>query len=226
VLCCVGSALAQTPPARDPPTAAALLDDGRLPTAGEHATLLRVTQPGRFAIKTESPTGTALQLVDMLTGPSDLAGEPGVGDGRIDQLLDVGTYKLRLYGALGAPGETRILVIPFRDRGPPTAAPPVTAETVTSDLADLQQRSFRLVVAAPGQVRIEAAGRSLRDLRLWRDGTDLVPIEIASRTIEPTRGHPLTDLVIDGTVDPGSYLVTAYGGTALAWGDGGSAQPF
>ncbi|HEY8874321.1 MAG TPA: hypothetical protein VIM52_14910 [Stellaceae bacterium] len=225
VLCAAVPALAQTTAADAPPAAEAALDQDRLPTAGEHATLLRVTRAGRFAIKAESPTGTALQLVDMLTGPSELAGEAGTGDGRIDQLLDAGTYKLRLFGAPGAQGETHLSVVPFRDRGPPAAAPPAPAEEVTADLGDLQQRSFRMIVGAPGRVRIEAAGRSLRDLRLWRDGTDLAPIEAAAGTIEPTRGHPLTDLLLDGTVEPGSYLITAYGGPALAWADGGTAQP-
>jgi hypothetical protein len=225
VLCAGVPAVAQTTAANAPPVAEAALDQDRLPTAGEHATLLRVTRAGRFAIKAESPTGTALQLVDMLTGPSELAGEAGTGDGRIDQLLDAGTYKLRLFGAPGAQGETRLSVVPFRDRGPPAEAPPATAEELTNDLGDLQQRSFRMIVGAPGRVRIEAAGRSLRDLRLWRDGTDLAPIEADSSTIEPTRGHPLSDLLLDGTVEPGSYLITAYGGPALAWADGGTAQP-
>jgi hypothetical protein len=230
ILCANLPGLAQTVPEQRtasgaPPAAVAALDQDRLPTAGEHGTLLRVKTPGRFAIKADSPTGTAIQLVDMLTGPSELAGEPGTADGRIDQLLEAGTYKLRLFGAPGAPGETRLAVVPFRDRAPPVAAPPPTTEEATTDLADLQQRSYRFIVDAPGRVRIEAAGRSLRDLRLWRDGTDLVPIETVARTIEPTRGHPLADLLIDGTVEPGAYLIALYGGPALAWGDSDSSQP-
>jgi len=93
-------------------------------------------------------------------------------------------------------------------------------------LGDLQQRSLWLAVGAPGHIRIEAVGRSLRDLRLWHAGTDLVPIDAETRTIEPTRGHPLTDFLIAGTVEPGTYLVTAYGGVALPWADGATAQPF
>src|SRR4029077_14537086 len=159
-LCANSPGLAQTVPeerttADTPPPAVAALDQDRLPSAGEHATLLRVTAPGRFAIKADSPTGTAIQLVDMLTGPSELAGEAGTTDGRIDQLLEAGTYKLRLFGAPGALGETRLAVIPFRDRAPPVAAPPPTAEETTTDLADLQQRSYRFIVAGSGRVRIE-----------------------------------------------------------------------
>src|SRR5712691_7503355 len=230
ILCANLPGLAQTLPEQPTasgalPAAVAVIDQDRLPTAGEHAALLQVKTPGRFAIKADSPTGTAIQLVDMLTGPSELAGEAGTTDGRIDQLLEAGTYKLRLFGAPGALGETRLAVVPFRDRAPPVAAPPPTAEEATTDLADLQQRSYRFIVGASGRVRIEAAGRSLRDLRLWRESTDLVPIEAAARTIEPTRGHPLADLLIDGTVEPGAYLITLYGGPALAWGDGNSSQP-
>src|SRR5713226_2101080 len=124
VLCAAVPALAQTTAADAPAAAEAALDQDRLPTAGEHATLLRVTRAGRFAIKAESPTGTALQLVDA------------------------GTYKLRLFGAPAAPGETHLSVVPFRDRGPAAAVPPATAEEVTADLGDLQQRSFRMIVGA------------------------------------------------------------------------------
>src|SRR5215469_11075851 len=157
-------AMAQTAPA------AATLDGSLFPTAGEHATLLRVTGAGRFAIKAASPTGTALQLVDMLTGPTDVAGEAGAVDGRIDQLLDAGTYKLRLFGAAKAQGETRLWVVPFRAQGSPEPAPRPGA-VATGELRDFEQRAFRLTVPPPGRVRIEAAGRSLSDLRLWRDGT-------------------------------------------------------
>ena len=59
----------------------------------------------------------------MLTGPSELSGDPGSSDGRLDPLLDVGTYKLRLSGAAGAQGETRLSVIPFREVRAPGAAP-------------------------------------------------------------------------------------------------------
>jgi hypothetical protein len=57
---------------------------------------------GRFAIHAESKTGVALQLVDMITGPGNVAGEPGGRDGRLDVLLDKGVYKLRSFGAAGA----------------------------------------------------------------------------------------------------------------------------
>ena len=51
--------LAQTAPPDTAAPAAAALDRTEVPTAGEHAALLRVNRPGRFAIKAASPTGTA-----------------------------------------------------------------------------------------------------------------------------------------------------------------------
>jgi hypothetical protein len=118
-----------------------------------------VTGAGRFAIRTASPTGTALQLVDMLTGPSELAGAAGIADGRIDQLLDAGIYKLRLFGAAKAQGETRLSVIPFREPGPPEPAPRPGA-VATGEPARLRPRRRR------GRQSSNGASRGTRDERV------------------------------------------------------------
>ena len=211
-------------PALTLPDAAATLERSAFPAAPEQATLLRVTTPGRFAITARSATGTALQLVDMLVGPSDPVGEAGVRDGRMDQLLDVGTYKLRATVAKDAAGPLALQVQPFRAAARPTVAPP-PGEVMSSTLADLEQRSVWLMVPPGGAVRIDAAGRSLADLRLWRQGTDLVDLQPEAAVIEPTRGHRLNRLRLSGTVAPGAYLLTAYGGPALAWSDASAEQP-
>ena len=72
---------------------AATLGTDDLPATADGATLLHVSAAGRFAITANSATGTALDLVDMITGPTPLAGAAGARDGRLDLLLDVGTYK-------------------------------------------------------------------------------------------------------------------------------------
>ena len=97
-LIAAGIAAAQTPPGArtdriEPP--AAHLDTAHLPATPQSETLLHVTQPGRFAIAAHSASGTALDVVDMITGPTERQGEPGATDGRLDLLLDTGTYKLR-----------------------------------------------------------------------------------------------------------------------------------
>lgn len=225
---------AAAPPAPSPapgalaaplPPAAASLRDTVLPTAERLETLLEVTAPGRFALRAESATGTAIQLVDMLAGPGELAGIAGAADGRLDLLLDRGTYKLRGFGAPGARGETRLSVTPWRDAAPPALAPREGA-VVAATLADGERRSFWLAVPARGEQRFEAAGRALADLRLWRDGRELVAARPVADMVEPQRGRPMTRLVLSAPLEAGTYLLTADGGPARAWSGGGDAMPF
>ena len=212
-------------PAATLPIAAATLDQASLPATADGETLLHVTAPGRFAIAVKSPGGTALQLIDMLAGPGDVTGIPGSQDGRVDALLDVGTYKLRTTVAEKAVGTATLTVTPFRDAGPARALPP-PGRLVQDTLRDGQQRAFWFAAPATGDVRIEAAGRSLADLRIWRDGRELVDLEPATLVVEPTPGHGLTDLRLEGKLEPGTYLAVAYGGPPNTWTDSDPAQPF
>ena len=203
----------------------AVLTATQLPAQEETATLLTVRSPGRFSLAAHSSTGAALQLVDMLSGPGDIAGDAGVQDGRIDTLLDTGTYKLRVFAAKTAHENISLSVTPFRDAAP---AQPVPAPGIlfSAELADLQQRSFWITVPKSGSFYIMATGRALADLVLWRNGRDLVPFAAATRLAEPERGHPITSFLLDGKVEPGTYLVTAYGGKKLVWADGATSMPF
>ena len=203
---------------------AARLDANRFPASAPSDTLLHVAQPGRFALSAHSASGTALDLIDMITGPTPQAGSPGNADGRLDLLLDVGVYKVRLHPAAGAQGDVQVRVAPYTDAAPP-AIMPHDAEADAS-LGDLQQRSFWFTASGTAPVRIEAAGRALADLRLWRDGRDLTATPSSTRIIEPARGHPLRDILIAGALPAGTYRATAYGGPPLPWADGSPAQPF
>jgi uncharacterized protein len=221
---------AQTIPSGfNPPQPAGQLDRGSMPAAEQAETLLHVTGPGRFSIVAHSPSGAALQLVDMLAGPSDIAGSAGSQDGRLDQLLDVGTYKLRVFSSPSATGNVALSLAPFHDAAPP-AALPQPGRTFSATLADLEQRAFWLSVpdsiGGGINLRIEAAGRALGDLRLWRDGRELVDLAPSQDRIEPSPGHPMLDFRLTGHVEPGTYLVIAYGGAALPWTDNDGAQPF
>jgi uncharacterized protein YecT (DUF1311 family) len=206
------------------PPGAATLGQASAPAAEHGETLLHVTSAGRFTIAAKSPSGAALQLVDVMTGPSDVAGAPGSQDGRIDALLDAGTYKVRVMSAKGATGAVALTVTPFRDAAPP-AALPQPGFPLAATLQDGEQRAFWLLVPPDGAVRIEAAGRALADLRLWRDGRDLAALAPAALRVEPASGHPLTDLRLDGKVEPGTYLAVVYGGAPMPWTDGDAAQP-
>ena len=204
--------------------AAARLDASRFSVSAPADTLLRIATPGRFAITTRSATGTALDLTDMITGPTPPDGTPGSADGRLDLLLDAGVYKIRLHPAAGATGDVQLRVAPYTDAAPPAIMPHNAEADAT--LADLQQRSFWFTASGTAPVRIEAAGRALADFRLWRNGRDLTATPSSTRTIEPTSGHPLRDILIDGALAAGTYRATAYGGPPLPWADGSTAQPF
>ena len=81
---------------------------GELAADRDGASLIAVPAPGRYAIRAKSPSGARIELVDMIAGPLDSSGAPGLRDGRIDALLDKGVYKLRVFGAKGASGKTAL----------------------------------------------------------------------------------------------------------------------
>lgn len=214
------------PPANYPadrPAPRGSLARASLPARGDD-TLVEVVEPGRFAIAAESATGLALQLVDMIAGPGEPAGEPGVRDGRLDVLLDRGTYKLRGFGAAAAAGEAKLSITGFRETEGASSAF-VRGGATSTRLADFEQRSYWLAVPAGGRLFVEATGRSLADLRLWRGGSDLVEVPTDVTTVEAEPARPMTRIRLDGTVEPGLYLVTAYGGPALPWADGAPDEP-
>ncbi|WPP05673.1 hypothetical protein [Methylocella tundrae] len=210
------------PPA--PADPAARLARASVSAATDETTLLTVETPGRLSIRAQSGAGVALQLVDMMTGPGEIAGEQGVRDGRLDVLLDRGVYRLRSLGAKGAIGEAKLAVLPFHSAGV-AKADLLRGGEDSAELGDLAQRSYWIVVSPGEKVSVEAVGRALGDLRLWRNGTDLVDLKPAIATVEPEAGHPMARLRVEGAAEPGLYLVTAYGGAPSVWADGNLKSP-
>ena len=213
---------ADRPPPLPPDPAAELSQTSVAAASPDASTLLTVETPGRLSIRAQSGAGVALQLVDMMTGPGEVAGKAGARDGRLDVLLDRGVYKLHILGATGATGQAKLSVTPFRSLG--EAA--VLRGEASSELGDLEQRSWWIVVSPGAGVSVEASGRALADLRLWRNGADLVDLKAAAAALEPAAGHPINRLRIEGAVEPGLYLVTAYGGAPAVWADGKPGNPF
>jgi len=198
---------------------------GELAADRDGASLIAVPAPGRYSIRAKSPSGARIELVDMIAGPLDSSGAPGLRDGRIDALLDKGVYKLRVFGVKGASGKAALSAQAFVEAGPskPTLAP---GRIQSGELGDLQQRSYSFDVGAEGRVSLEAIGRALSDLRVWRSDGELVDLAFEQETVETKPGRAMTRLRVEGALEPGRYVVTAYGGEALAWTDGASAQPF
>lgn len=196
-----------------------------LPADRDGFALLHIPAPGRYAIRAKSASGARIQLVDMISGPGEASGAAGLRDGRIDALLDKGVYKLRVYGARGASGKVRLSADAFTEAEAERAT--LTARQYQSgELGDLTQRTYWVDVGTAGQVSFEAVGRSLQDLRLWRPSGELIDLGFEKMNIEPMPGRFMTRVRLNGSVSPGRYILTAYGGEKLVWSDGATQQPF
>lgn len=190
------------------------------------ARLFSVERFGRYSVAAVSPHGTALQLVDRMAGPGAEDGVAGKRDGRVDLFLGPGAHKAILTAPQKAETPVELQVRPFENLS--GATPPRLEElrTLSAELGDLQQHSYWLEVTARRQVFLEAAGRHLADLRLWKDGTWLVETAPVAETIEPVPGRLLALRRLVTDLNPGLYLVVAYGGPGAAWTDGAGEKPF
>ncbi|GAB2176504.1 lysozyme inhibitor LprI family protein [Dongia sp. agr-C8] len=227
------SALAKLEDAASPtvvPVANALptqlgLDRKTLPATGEQQSILSVAQFGRYAITVKSAQGVALQLVDRKAGPGEIRGVAGASDGRIDAFLDRGLYKILLHASEEGSGEAALTLHPYAELNGSDLPRLPEVKRIDTDLADFQQRSYWLEIKQRRLVAIEAAGRSLTDMRLWRDGNWLVDATPSTDQIEPVSGKPLAVRRIVTTLEPGLYLLAAYGGPELPWAKTSPAQP-
>jgi hypothetical protein len=101
----------------------------------------------------------------------------------------------------------------------------VERKLLRENLDDLQQISYWMRLAARQEIRVEVAGRNLADLRLWRDGSWLEPIEPGCATIQPVTGQPLLRCEVAAVLPAGLYLLTAYGGPSQPWAEDAAEHP-
>lgn len=73
---------------------------------------------------------------------------------------------------------------------------------------------------------LEAAGRSFADLRLWKDGKWLLDVAPYISTVQPKTGQPLRVCRLTADLEPGLYLLSAYGGISMPWSNDGGEHPF
>jgi len=220
-----GATQPEPSPAQRAKPAPARLSPAELPAGRDGSAILTTPAPGRYSIRVKSPSGARIELVDMIEGPTDSSGGPGLRDGRIDALLDKGSYKIRVANAKGVGGKALLSAEPFVEIDGKSPAL-VAGQTQGGELGDLRQRTYTLDVGPEGRVAIEGQGRALADLRVWRPGGELVDLAFERRNVEPKPGQFMTLIRLEGALEPGHYLVTAYGGEPLVWATGGTAQPF
>jgi hypothetical protein len=192
---------------------------------GTQTAQLGIPRFGRYSIRVESAEGTAVQLVDRMAGPGVVDGVAGERDGRLDLFLERGEYRIVTHGHERARGEARLDAKAFAAASDEEPRRLIEHRLVRGELRDLEQLSWWLEVGERRTVVLEAAGRSLADLRLWRDGQWLVDATPETRVVQPSAGRPLLVCQLAAPLEPGLYLVTAYGGPAQPWAQGDDEHP-
>lgn len=205
---------------------AAALEREQLPAKGRQETIVTISDFGRYAISSHSQQGTGLQYINKMSGPSAISGRAGEQDGRIDAFLDVGEYKLVTHAAANGSGEVALKVRPFTEAVGGLAPQLVEHKLVSASLEDLQQRSYWIHLRSRQTLLLEAAGRSLGDLRLWHEGNWLLDLAPGDEIVEPAEGKPLRVKRLSAELGPGLYRLIAYGGPPLPWSETSSEQPF
>jgi hypothetical protein len=202
------------------------LEQSAVSAAGRNTIRMQVSRLGRYSIIASSPQGTALQLVDRMAGPGSISGSAGEADGRLDMILERGEYQIVTYGHEHASGTAEIAVHPFAEQNLPLPPRLIELKTVEKQLQDFEQLSYWLDIEERGRVTLEAAGRSLADLRLWKDGNWLMDLNPEMEIIYPFPGRPLLSCRLTAELDPGLYLLTAYGGPPQPWSEDSESHPF
>ncbi len=202
------------------------IDQSILPATARQETITKIPSFGRYALTSQSEQGTGLRYINKMSGPSPIDGKAGERDGRIDAFLDIGEYKLVTYASDKGSGEVKLAVQSFTEVNGEVAPQLVENKLVSAALNDFERRSYWIQLRSRQSVLLEAAGRSLGDMRLWHEGNWLVDVEPHSETVEPNEGKPLRVKQMAVDLNPGLYLLVAYGGPPLPWAETSSEQPF
>ncbi|MBN2875690.1 MAG: hypothetical protein JXM71_11390, partial [Spirochaetales bacterium] len=189
-------------------------------TLNGNSALIEVAEAARVRILVESSTGVPISLHDKMEGQIARSGATGVQDGRIDITLDAGEYRVQIDGTIGAEERPRISARAFTEiNGLKSSAWPILIPgTVTSgSLKDLQAASYWIELREDGAIEIEALGRSLSTLELWREGQYLVGSYPVRETRQVEAGRPMGYACASVFAKKGLYLARLYGATGQPW---------
>ncbi|WP_435105232.1 hypothetical protein [Arhodomonas sp. AD133] len=174
---------------------------------------------GRYAFEATGEQPVRVQLVGRMAGPGPIR------PGRTDRFLDRGEAKVVLHGQDDGSGDIELTARPFREQNGEDLPRLPEQRLVETELRDYQRRSYWIEVDEPRTISVEAGGRYLADLRLWRDGRWLEAAEPTAEVREPVTGQPLEVRRIHARLTPGLYRLTAYGGPDNPWSTESDAAP-
>jgi hypothetical protein len=193
-----------------------------VPAKGSQETIVTLDRAARVVLTARTPSGTGCELVDHVRGPFAHSGAAGRSNCELDLLLDAGTYKLRLASRTkgkGTRGKVDLRAVEYTEDN----AQPVLLEQgreVRQVLAPRHQASFWLKLDQRQPVTLRVSGRTVGDVRLWRNGAWLEPVEVKDASTHPRSGQPQYEWWLETTLEPGTYLVTAYGTAPKDWTEG------
>jgi hypothetical protein len=195
---------------------AATVSPPTVPAKGAQEAIISLDRAGRYIVQAQSPAGTACEIVDHVRGPFEQSGEAGRSNCELDLLLDAGTYKLRLISKSKGTGKAALSVTPYTELN----ATPLRLEPrreVKQSLKPRQQASYWLKIDKRQPVTLRLAGRHVGDVRLWRTGEWLEPLSAQDAAPSPRPGMPIHEWWFEAALEPGVYLLTAYGSGSAAW---------
>ena len=187
-----------------------------VPARGSQEAILTLDKAGRYIVRAQSPAGTACEIVDHVRGPFAQSGVAGGSSCELDLLLDAGTYKLRLTSKPKGKGNAALSVKPYEELNPtPLRLEP--RREVQQHLKPRQQASYWLKIDERQPVTLRIAGRHAGDVRLWRSGEWLEALTARDTNPRPRPGMPIHEWWFESTLEPGVYLLTAYGTASTDW---------
>lgn len=187
------------------------------PAAGKHEFLLPIAKWGRYSLRASGDQPVELSIADRRNGVFRTDGVAGERNPRIDLFLDAGEYRLTVQGTKGARGNTTVTSVPYRA---PVGFRPsrlVPRREHRLALADLEQVDFWFETGSDTTVYIEAVGRNLSDLALWRDGQWLIGTANHPFVAHPRPETPLSGVCFRTKLPKGTYRLSAYGGRGRDW---------
>ena len=197
-----------------------------VPATGTQEVFLTVPSPGKYSIRAKSAGRVSLNVISRLNGPIGWSiGDKIVPERRYNLILDKGTYKVLVKSPNTLKSKVSLSVHPFKELNGTWPQKIQEHKLIKTTLGDNAQRSYWLEIKKGRYVAIEAAGRSLSGLALWKDGSWLVAANESSSSVEPSPGRPLEVKQLYCRLEAGIYLLTAYGGKPAVWAAGGKGNP-
>ena len=197
-------------------------------TGSPASTLLTLAAPGRVSLRAVSPLGVGISLVDRMEGELARSGSTATADGRLDISLDAGQYRVVLDDVKAAGGTARLEARSFApSNGSVPAEWPRLLDGVaaTGTLRDLESASYWVELRKDGPLEIEAMGRDLNSIQVWRDGSYLLGSWSPTEDRQVETGRPMGWLSASTMAKAGHYLVRLYGGEARKWANENGSHP-